>query len=273
MSADIHICGSCLQEFHDLDQFITHKKTVCNPASKPLPLNGPGGSVVSVTGPISQQKGSGPAAISRQLLVPDTDQREVCASDCMLSVLSSPQKSALSLLSQHSTEQISVPSHQQLQLRQLLDAQKVNLAGIDMTKVIVLNPTSAKPATVDHCEQVTSIQLSAEQRTGNRQSVPVTVTDSGLLMTPVLSAPTSTVTSNMQTTMLTYDQLQKLVNSGNTSSVLQDIVMHHSVNQSISQPVNQPVTQTVRIVNAADVLGSQQGTLLASSGQVSLYIN
>jgi len=250
MSGDIHICGCCLEELHDLNLFINHKKVGCNRVSK--------------------------CEDKAQVLVLDE------STDGMLSVLSSPQKLSLSLqhsteqirspshqqlqlrqlLSQHTTEQINVSSHQQLQLRQLLDAQKVNMSGIDMTKVIVLNTTKAELGGDQVC-----IQLPGEPQPDSRMQ---------------------------QNTILTYDQLQKLVNSTNT--VLQDIVLQQqpvtqavsqplsqpvsqlisqSITQTVSQPitqtVSQPVSQTVRLLSASDVLGSQNAAVLTSN-QVSIFV-
>jgi hypothetical protein len=104
------------------------------------------------------------------------------------------------LQSQGSPDHLILPQHQQEQLRQILDAQKIDLAGIDMSKVIIVNPQTVqnvKPKIEGNIQPITLQQLTQPRAQHSQQIVSIP-------MTVVTSAP-AVSSSNMQ--IFTVDQL------------------------------------------------------------------
>ena len=223
---DIHICGSCRGEFHDLEDFIQHKRSPCpGPTAcdlsvqpqdqRPLtpqvdngtlqtkgyPTLPPNHAMEQLAQNVELSKPPDPIAES---ITSSIDQQQVVeispvnSMEYVVNVMNSGGQKVS--LSQSSPDHLILPQHQQDQLRQILDTQKVDLAGIDMSKVIVLNPQNVQNVVKPNQPKFQpEIQPNIQPKPQHVQQQIVSIPVSSI------NASTPASTSNMQ--ILTVDQL------------------------------------------------------------------
>ena len=263
---DIHICGSCRGEFHDLDDFVQHKRSLCTgdrppiqsdqrpvsptqntslqPTAEEYPVLTQDEPIAQLAQPseVPQTQDTSDISTSEPMTLPQSgiDNQQVVeisqtsSMEFVVSVMNSPHKVMLNTIQpQTQPDHVILPQHQQEQLRQILDAQKVDLSGIDMSKVIVLNPQNTSTNLKRQPVQPT-IQPKAQKP----QTVTIQPLSNVLSTTNAGSAPSAGSASNLQ--IFTVEQFQKLVAPGTQTTVFQ------------TPPENQ--AQTLQVVNAGEIL-------------------